>query len=253
MSTIDKIVFLHSTSIFNALDLRQIMRIAQISEQVNLEKDTGLFIEGDEGHAVYVLVCRELLLQVGGDDTRTITPGDHVGEETLFQSSKRMCSVVSKQDSVLLCIFHEDMERLFARQLVNQSRFYEQLGSVIIAALRETYRQLEEAQGGEDSEDIDMLVARSGWAYDMTDFSESLAIFEGHLPKCPPSSAASLLTMSCRPTCSVHPKKFYAVALQPSPKAGLGGARCEDQPQEVSVISIPTSYHSIRTTSTRLG
>eukprot|EP01050_Picozoa_sp_SAG11_P003180 SAG11_NODE_174_length_13505_cov_9.126585_9_plen_621_part_00 len=163
-STIDKIIFLHSTPMFSLLDLRQILRVAQIAEQVNLPEQTALFLEGDVGHAVYLVISGQLMLKVGGVDTKPILPGEHVGEESLLTATKRLGTAVTTEPTVVLCIFHEDMDRLFMRHLVDQSEFYVQLGSLLIDTLRETYLQLDGVLADDESDDLLFQTERAGWS-----------------------------------------------------------------------------------------
>ena len=47
-STIDKLIYLHQTQLFNSMDLVNVLRVAQVCEQINMAEGEVLYEDGDE-------------------------------------------------------------------------------------------------------------------------------------------------------------------------------------------------------------
>jgi hypothetical protein len=108
-STIDKIVYLQQTHLFSGMDVDQLLRVAQAAEQINLAAGSTLFEDGETGHAVYFIIRGVIHLHILGMEiplASTITP---FGEVSLLGPTPRSGKMTAAVDSVLLCLFRDDM------------------------------------------------------------------------------------------------------------------------------------------------
>eukprot|EP01044_Picomonas_judraskeda_P001653 COSAG03_NODE_103_length_12731_cov_24.452502_4_plen_1686_part_01 len=65
-STVDKLVYLHQTMLFENISLTETLRVAQVAEQINMREGDVLFDNGEEGNAAYFIMVGELMLHVDG-------------------------------------------------------------------------------------------------------------------------------------------------------------------------------------------
>lgn len=73
--------------------------------------------------------------------------------------------------TILLCVFCDDMKRLFRAKLVDENKFMHALGALVVNSLRENYGRLEKASSeGTAGQDLNLEIARAGWSYDTSDF-----------------------------------------------------------------------------------
>ena len=170
-STIDKLVFLQQTALFENMELGQVLRVAQVAEQLMLNADDLLFDEGEPGNAAYFIVNGEMNLHTAG----IVVPMDNnkkpFGEISFLETQPRAGKMTASTECILLCIFNDDMKRLFKNKLVDENVFMHALGALVVNSLRGNYGRLEKASSeGTAGQDINLEIARAGWSYDASDF-----------------------------------------------------------------------------------
>jgi Ca2+-binding EF-hand superfamily protein/CRP-like cAMP-binding protein len=170
-STIDKLVYLEQTKLFNSMDLGQVLRVAQVCEQINIAEGEVLYEDGDEGHAAYFIMNGSMTLTSGGVEVPLSFTDKPFGEQTLLGPQNRAGTMIAAEDAILLCLFQADMARLFNAKLVDENSFMHALGGLVVGSLRTNYAQLEEASSsGTVGQDLSLEIARAGWTYDTADF-----------------------------------------------------------------------------------
>ena len=68
--------------------------------------------EGATGASLYVLVDGRASVTIGGDEIRTLGPGDVFGELALLAVGRRTATVTTTEPSRVLVLFGDDVERL---------------------------------------------------------------------------------------------------------------------------------------------
>jgi CRP-like cAMP-binding protein len=170
-STIDKIVYLQQTILFSGMDIDQLLRIAQVAEQINLEAGTALFEDGEVGHAAYFIMRGVMFLHILGMEIPLASTTAPFGEISLLAPTPRAGKMTAAEDAVLLCLFRCDLLELFRKKLVDENKFMHLLGGLVLQKLRDNYAQLDAASSsGTIGMDLNLEIARAGWAYDTTDF-----------------------------------------------------------------------------------
>jgi CRP-like cAMP-binding protein len=81
-----------------------------------VERDVGagvrLIGEGATGASLYVLVAGHVSITIGGDEIRTLGPGEVFGELALLAEGRRTATVTTTEPSRVLVLFGNDVERL---------------------------------------------------------------------------------------------------------------------------------------------
>lgn len=170
-TTVDKLVFLQQNQLFQSMEITEVLRIAQVCEQINMRTDDVLFEDGDAAYCAYFIMSGELKLSVQGVDIPLKSREKPFGEVSLLYNRPRAGKCVAGQNTVLLCLMRADLLMLFAKQQVSEPDFMRALSVLIVNSLRNNYRTLETKQSsGSVGSSLALEVARAGWGYDATDF-----------------------------------------------------------------------------------
>jgi CRP/FNR family transcriptional regulator, cyclic AMP receptor protein len=85
--------------LLSGLDDRQIKRLAQNMKERAVEAGRPIVEEGRGGIAFFILLDGEAAVTVHGEDRRTLTAGDYLGEMSLIDpNADRSASVVASTD-----------------------------------------------------------------------------------------------------------------------------------------------------------
>jgi CRP-like cAMP-binding protein/Ca2+-binding EF-hand superfamily protein len=189
-STIDKIVYLQQTMLFSGMDIDQLLRVAQVAEQINLEAGEPLFEDGETGHAAYFIMRGVMFLHILGLEIPVASTTAPFGEISLLGPTPRAGKMTAAEDAVLLCLFRDDLLELFRKKLVDENKFMHLLGGLVLEKLRDNYAQLDAASSsGTVGMDLNLEIARAGWGYDTADF-----IYVGGSKKNKPRAAGKART-----------------------------------------------------------
>jgi CRP-like cAMP-binding protein len=170
-STVDKLVFLHQTLLFEDIPLTETLRVAQVTEQINMREGDVLFDNGEEGNAAYFIMVGELMLHVDGITIPMNNRRKPLGEVGLLYPRPRAGKVVATCNTVVLGLIRDDLEILFERRLVSQAKVTSALAVLTVNSLRFNYGQLEAKQNsGDTGSSLALEVARAGWSFDTTEF-----------------------------------------------------------------------------------
>lgn len=153
------------------MELAQVLRVAQVSEQLMLNADDVLYEDGEPGNAAYFIMNGTMNLHTAG----IVIPMDNhkkpFGEISFLETQPRAGKMSADTECILLCIFCDDMKRLFKDKLVDENIFMHALGALVVNSLRDNYGRLEKASSeGTAGQDINLEIARAGWSYDASDF-----------------------------------------------------------------------------------
>lgn len=182
-STIDKVVYFQQTALFEQMDLLEVLQVAKVAEQLNLLEGDLLFDDGQMGHAAYFIVNGEISLHIQGVVIPMNNTKKPFGEISLLQPQARAGKMTAGKNTILMCLFRDDMQMLFKKKLVNENRFMHALGELVINSLRFNYSQLDTlTRSGSFGADLAMEIARSGWSYDNSDFIQMKPVHSVKVP-----------------------------------------------------------------------
>eukprot|EP01052_Picozoa_sp_SAG31_P030497 SAG31_NODE_3132_length_4639_cov_3.668502_3_plen_394_part_00 len=170
-STIDKLVFLQQNELFRGMEITEVLRVAQMCEQINMRAGDVLFEDGDDSYCSYFIMSGELTLHVQGVKVPLKSRTKPFGEVSLLYNRPRAGRAIASQNTVMLCLMRADLRMLFAKQHVSEPDFMRSMSVLIVNSLRNNYRSLESKQAsGSAGSSLALEIARSGWGYDATDF-----------------------------------------------------------------------------------
>ncbi|MCB1213037.1 MAG: cyclic nucleotide-binding domain-containing protein [Chlamydiia bacterium] len=111
LTLIDKALILKQLTLFDALDLDVLLAIAAQAHLFDLSADEPLFVEGQEGSLMYIVVEGEVILNSREGEERM---GSHsyFGEESVFSDKPRSYSVKTSRPSRLLALSRAHLHSL---------------------------------------------------------------------------------------------------------------------------------------------
>ncbi len=125
--------FLKKVPFFSDLQEDDITMLSEAAQEVHLSAGDKLFEEGSDGDRAYVIKDGklEVVKQSGGRDVLLAVreAGEVIGDMALLEKSPRMASVRAPEDSVLIAISKEQLDRLLSTSVsAANAMFYTILG-----------------------------------------------------------------------------------------------------------------------------
>ena len=109
----EKIEFLKTTDIFKYLNEETLGLLAKSCERVSLKPGEFLFLEGEDGDAMFMILSGELSIEKQNSVIAKRGKGDHLGEMALIESGPRSASAKAITQSNLLKISKEHFQDFF--------------------------------------------------------------------------------------------------------------------------------------------
>jgi len=118
----EKLELLHRIPLFSGLDKRQLLRLGQLTDEVDVADGRVLMREGQQGDELFIVIQGTLRVEREGQVIARRGPGEFVGEIALVDEGPRVATVVSDGPARLLVVghhaFHTLMEEFPPIQLV---------------------------------------------------------------------------------------------------------------------------------------
>ena len=129
---------LEHVSLFHNLPPDSLARLEKTSVQRKYPKNTILFMEGDENGQLFVIQSGMVSVYTDDDEGRQLVlnymgPGEYFGELALIDNQPRSASVVTVEDSQLLCISRE----CFREFMQSHPELYEVLMIELVRKIRQ--------------------------------------------------------------------------------------------------------------------
>lgn len=106
--TLDQIgSLLRSSDFFSAVSEETIIDFARLAQEVSLSTDQVLFVKGELGSAMYVVVEGCVRVHIGDVVIARLERGQVFGEVAALSAESRTASVIAERDSELLKLEHE--------------------------------------------------------------------------------------------------------------------------------------------------
>jgi CRP/FNR family transcriptional regulator, cyclic AMP receptor protein len=122
---------------FAGLSRRDLLELAKVSEDMEVEEGKVLTREGQSGSEFFVVVDGEVSVTKNGQEIRTLGPGDFFGEIALLEDTPRTATVVAKTPLRFFVLTRRSFRSLLAHQ--------PELEQKVLAALEERVRATSES------------------------------------------------------------------------------------------------------------
>jgi CRP-like cAMP-binding protein len=107
-----KVDLLRSVPLFSELGSRELERVAQLGDEVDLPAGHVLMRQGEIGSEMYVLIRGGATVERDGQLLATMTPGAFIGDISLLSEGTRTATVTLTEPSQLLVVGHREFHDL---------------------------------------------------------------------------------------------------------------------------------------------
>lgn len=114
LSIIEKVLLLQEVEILQSVSTEHLGYIAQITDEIEFQKNESIYREGDSADALYVVISGEVLIHRNNQKLLTAGPKSAFGIWALFDEDERVVSAASVSSCHLLCLAKEDFHDVLA-------------------------------------------------------------------------------------------------------------------------------------------
>ena len=114
LTTVEKVLFLKGVSIFSEIPGEVLAQIAQIAEEVSVDRETRVFEEGEPGDSLYLIVRGSVRVHKGEREVAVLGKGECFGEMAILDNEPRSASITALEDVQLLRIWSDDFYEMLA-------------------------------------------------------------------------------------------------------------------------------------------
>jgi CRP-like cAMP-binding protein len=157
-----KIEVLRRMPFFHELDMREIIRVLNMTEVRGYSPGDLMIAEGQPGEEMFIILTGKVRLHKGDAFITYLGPGAFVGELSLIDSQPRSASVTSEEPSRALVLRRKDFLRLVKTESALSSRLLWNVLQVVTDRLRKTTVDLAGARMEADAVDLSEDVEAMG-------------------------------------------------------------------------------------------
>jgi serine/threonine protein phosphatase PrpC len=143
-----KLEVLKSMQLFRYLSYKELVRIMNITETLELAPGADVFREGDQGDAMYVVLSGTIGLGKAGITVAELGKGQHFGEMALVDRTVRSLSATAVSDARLLLIRRKEFYAIIKKEPGLSTKLLWSFVQVLAERLRKTTADLSGALGG---------------------------------------------------------------------------------------------------------
>jgi CRP-like cAMP-binding protein len=119
--TLEKVMFLRQVPLFERIPSAELVRIAEVTEELVVTAGQRVFDEGDFGEELYVIADGSIRITLGEKTLATLGRTDYFGEMSLLDGEPRSAGARAETDALLLRIsqgdFYQTLRRHFDASL----------------------------------------------------------------------------------------------------------------------------------------
>jgi CRP/FNR family cyclic AMP-dependent transcriptional regulator len=101
---------------FTGLSRNELLKLAKVTEDLEVEEGKALTREGQSGSEFFVIVDGEVSVTKDGSEIRTLGPGDFFGEIALLEDTPRTATVIAKTPLRFFVLTRQAFRSLLAHQ-----------------------------------------------------------------------------------------------------------------------------------------
>ena len=117
ISTVEKVLFLKSIDLFSQIPGEDLVRVAQIAEELAFEVGDTLIAEGEMGDSMYLIVAGKVAVRKGDQVIVELGEKECVGEMAILDSEPRSATVTCVAPVAGLRIAREDFYDLMNEKM----------------------------------------------------------------------------------------------------------------------------------------
>jgi len=144
-----KLEVLKGMQMFRYLSYKELVRVSNIAEMLEIKNDQTIFSIGQPGDAMYVVVSGSVRLSKGQATVAELGRGHHFGEMALVDRSVRSLTATASEGTRLLVIHRKDFYDIIKREPASAVKMLWSFVQVLGARLRKTTNDLSDALHGD--------------------------------------------------------------------------------------------------------
>jgi serine/threonine protein phosphatase PrpC len=148
-----KIDVLKGMHMFRYLSYKELVRVMNITETKDLETGAQVFKEGEPGDAMYVVLSGAVAMTRGEQFVAELGKGQHFGEMSLIDRSKRSLTAVASEPTRVLAIHRKDFYAIIKKEPQLAVKLLWSFVQVLADRLRKTTAELTDALKGEERDE----------------------------------------------------------------------------------------------------
>ena len=144
-----KLEVLKGMQMFRYLSYKELVRVGNIAEMVELPPDQVIFSAGQPGDAMYVVISGSVRLTKDDTTVTELGRGHHFGEMSLVDRSVRSLTATATEGTRLVVIHRKDFYDMIKREPATAVKMLWSFVQVLGARLRKTTNDLSDALHGD--------------------------------------------------------------------------------------------------------
>lgn len=112
MARDEKLDLLHGIPLFSGLDKRQLLRLGQLTDEVDVADGRTLMRQGERGDELFIVIEGKLRVERDGQVIAHRGAGEFLGEIALVDEGPRSATVISDGPARLLVVGHRAFHTL---------------------------------------------------------------------------------------------------------------------------------------------
>jgi CRP-like cAMP-binding protein len=108
----EKLEHLRRVPLFSRMGRRELERLGQLTDEIEVGLDEHLTEQGETGHEFFIVLDGRLVVLDGRTPIATLGPGDFFGEVALIESVPRTATVRAEGIAQLMVIGHREFHAL---------------------------------------------------------------------------------------------------------------------------------------------
>jgi serine/threonine protein phosphatase PrpC len=144
-----KLEVLKGMQMFRYLSYKELVRVSNIAEMIELASEQVIFTAGQPGEAMYVVLAGAVRLIKGDTVVAELTRGHHFGEMALVDRSVRSLGARATEGTRLVVIHRKDFYDIIKREPALATKMLWSFVQVLGARLRKTTNDLSDALHGD--------------------------------------------------------------------------------------------------------
>ncbi len=144
-----KLEVLKALQMFRYLSYKELVRVSNISEMLEVTADQVVFAAGAPGDAMYVVLSGAVRLTKGDTTVAELKRGHHFGEMALVDRSVRSLTATATEGTRLVVIHRKDFYEIIKREPASAVKMLWSFVQVLGQRLRKTTNDLSDALHGD--------------------------------------------------------------------------------------------------------